>query len=118
MLDMVYDNVIALLGKDKESITEGEKTLIEFAIEDAENKIKNYCNLEEVPKELYTTLARLSVDVFRAEGYGSEESRQIASVSRGDVSTSFENTASLESTQTDFLSKYKAQLNAYRKLRW
>lgn len=118
MLDIVYDNVIALLGKDKESIKENEKALIKFAIEDAENKIKNYCNLEEVPEGLYTTLARLSVDVYRAEGYGKEESRQVTSVSRGDVSTSFANTSSLESTQTDFLSKYKEQLNSFRRLRW
>ena len=58
MIDIVYDNVIALLGKDKESITENEKALIKFAIEDAENKIKNNfrCNTgpDATPRSIFS----------------------------------------------------------------
>lgn len=112
-----YDNVIMLLGK--EAVTNQEKALIKFAIEDAENKIKNYCNLSEIPQGLETVLARLSVDLYRAERYGSEDMpRQVTSVKRGDISTSFADTSKNESVETDFLSKYTAQLNAFRKLRW
>ena len=116
-MERIIDKVIMLLGK--EEVTDQEKNLVKFAINDAENKIKNYCNLEEVPQGLETTLIRLAVDLYRAEGYGSEElPRQVTSVKRGDVSTSFADTTKSESIETDFLSKYNAQLNAFRKLRW
>ncbi len=117
MYSDIYDIVLKLLGKKTPS--EQEKALIEFAVCDSESRIKSYCNIQEIPKGLETTAARLAVDLYRSEGYGSEDMpRQVTSVKRGDVTTSFADTSNSNILQTDFIEKYKPMLNSFRKLRW
>lgn len=119
MNDILFDNVLLLLGKDKESLADSERGLISFAIQEATSKVKNYCNIVEIPDGLVTTTVRLAVDLYRAEGYGNEEKpKSVTSVRRGDVSTNFADDSKGESIDTDFISKYRPQLNAFRKLRW
>lgn len=91
----------------------------EFALEDAKNKVLNYCNIEEIPQQLETTVIRLAMDIFRGGGYGEETvTGQVVSVKRGDTSTTFADTSKSEAIDTDYISKYRAILNSYRKLRW
>ena len=74
---------------------------LEFACDLVLKQICNYCNLTEAPDGLANTAAK--------------------GVSRGDTSFSFataaEQLAALAGSG-DFLTDYKAQLNAYRKMRW
>ena len=113
----MFKKFLLILGKTNPTSEETE--LLQFVLELACDKVKNYCHIEDIPKELENTIIRLATDIFRTEGYGSEEKPQeVTSVKRGDVSTSFASVATSENVQSDYLSKYKAELNRFRKLRW
>lgn len=97
-------------------ITDTSKdTLIDFALADAEEIIKNYCHIDSVPDGLNNTMVRMAADIFRNDATGSQTAPQnVTSVSRGDVSTSF---GALSTDYTESLMKnYEKSLNAYRKL--
>lgn len=103
----------ALLGiKDEE-----KDILVEFALENAEETVKNYCHIEEIPKELDTTVLRMAVDIYRNEQLGSVNTPQaVSSVKVGDTSTSFK-TSSAEFSES-IMKNYKAVLNRYRRIQF
>lgn len=83
--------------------------------------ICNYCNLNEVPDNLAGTAALMVRGLINGVQLQNENMQPAAKgVSRGDTSFSFataaEQLAALASSG-DFLTDYKAQLNAYRKMR-
>ncbi len=90
--------------------------LIEFVLDDTKTMILNYCNLDDMPDGLKSTWLKMSIDLYRNENLGAEESSTyIASISEGDTSVSFKTNSS------DFkgsLSKdYVSQLNKFRRPR-
>lgn len=108
---------LAVLGKS--NITSGELEILQFVLDLACDKVKNYCHIESIPKGLENTVIRIAADIWRTEGYGGEEKpKEVTAVKRGDVSTSFAAVSSSKAVQSDFLSKYKAELNRFRKLTW
>jgi len=108
---------LLILGKSNP--TSDETELLQFVLDSAVDKVKNYCHIETVPKGLENTVVRIAADFWRSEGYGNEEKpREVTSVKRGDVSTSFASVSASEAVQSDFLSKYRAELNSFRKLKW
>ena len=108
--------LLMILGKS--DITSDESELLQFVLDLAVDKVKNYCHIEVVPKGLENTVVRIAADFWRAEGYGSEDKpKEVTSVKRGDVSTSFASVSTAEAVQGDFLSKYRAELNSFRKLK-
>ena len=107
---------LLILGKSNP--TGGETEILQFVLDLAADKVKNYCHIETVPKGLENTVVRIAADLWRAEGYGSEDRpREVTSVKRGDVSTSFAFVSASETVQSDFLSKYRPELNSFRKLK-
>lgn len=108
-----------LLTLGKSNPTSDETELLQFVLDLACDKVKNYCHTETVPKGLENTVVRIAADLWRAEGYGNEDKpREVTSVKRGDVSTSFASVSESETVQSDFLSKYRPELNSFRKLKW
>ena len=105
------DKLKALLG-----ITDKEKDiLVEFALENAEETIKNYCHIEEIPPGLSTTVLRMAGDIYRNEQMGSAEVPQsVSSITVGDTSTSFK-TSGTEFSES-IMKNYKAALNRYRRI--
>ena len=92
-----------------------EDLLVEFALDSAEETIKNYCNLKDMPEGLHNTLIRMAVEIFRQEGYGSPDgTHPVKSVTVGDTSTTFGD-YSTEYTQS-VLKKFEKTLNNYRKV--
>lgn len=88
----------------------------EFALDSAEETIKNYCHIGEVPAGLHTTMMRMAMDIYRNERYGESGVPQtVKSVSEGDTSTSF-GTVETGGYAESVLKCYKAQLNRYRKV--
>lgn len=111
-LETRMETLKSLLG-----ITDGEKDgMLEFALNDAEETVKNYCNLENIPMGLEHTLLRMAMDVYRNEQFG-DGSVPVAvkSISEGDTSTSFGTVESTGYAQT-ILKNYQKQLNRYRKV--
>lgn len=101
-----------LLGISEES----QEPLLEFALQDAEETVKNYCNLEEIPKGLEHTVMRMAMDLYRNERFGdSTVPMAVKSISEGDTSTSFGTIESSGYAQT-LLKNYQKQLNRYRKV--
>ena len=85
-------------------------------------QICNYCNLTEAPDGLTNTAALMVRGLVNGVQLQNENMQPAAKgVSRGDTSFSFataaEQLAALAGSG-DFLTDYKAQLNAYRKMRW
>ncbi len=108
--------LLMVLGKS--NLTNEETDLLQFVLDLAVDKVKNYCHIEIIPCGLENIVIRIAVDIWRTEGYGSEEKPQeVTSVKRGDVSTSFASVSLSEAVQSDYLSKYKAELNSFRKLK-
>ncbi len=105
------DKVKKLLGiKDNE-----QDVLVEFALDNASEIIKNYCNIESVPAELNLTLIRMGVDLYRNEKLGSVDVPQkVTGVTIGDTSTSFGDISSDYSETV--LKDYTKVLNRYRRV--
>lgn len=103
-----------LLGIPKEDSS--RDTILEFVMGDVEETVLNYCNLEELPSGLQSTVYRMAVDLFRGEKLGSEEAAaRVTSISVGDTATTFANAA--DALNGGVLKNYQSQLNRYRKLR-
>lgn len=108
------DRLKALLG-----ITGVEKDVfLDFALENAEETIRNYCHIDDIPKELNTTVLRMAVDLYRSENIGSESGAEtVKSISQGDTSVTLEAAGGTDYKQS-ILKNYEAQLRKFRKLRW
>lgn len=110
---MILEKLKQLLGIHDDL----QDTVLEFIISDVEETIKNYCNLEEVPKGLLQTSYRMAMDLYRNENIGHEESAlgSASSLSEGDTSTSFRQYADDHFKDT-ILKNYIPLLNRYRKV--
>lgn len=102
----------ALLG-----LSEQDDALIEFAIDDAEEIIKNYCNIPEIPDRLDYTSIRMAIDIFRNESIGHESAEgRVLSVSEGDTSVSYSYAEAGEEYKGSVLKDYIPTLNKFRRL--
>ena len=59
---LVMDIVKVKLGADTPS-----EPLLKITVDEIEQTILNYCNINEIPKELTYTFANMVVDLFRYE---------------------------------------------------
>lgn len=101
--------LLGIMDEDKDALTE-------FALENAEEIIKNYCHIDTIPEGLSTTLLRMAADVYRTEQYGGGEAPAvIKSITEGDTSTSYD-TAETAAYAESVLKNYKAQLRRYRRV--
>ena len=110
---MELEKLKALLGIADES----KDAVLNFIIEDVEETIKNYCQIEEVPQGLINTAYRMAMDLYRNENIGSEDCAlgSVSSITEGDTSTSFRQYAD-DNFKDTVLKNYKPQLNRYRKV--
>lgn len=88
-----------------------------FVMEDVQETILNYCNLDVMPLGLVNTAFRMAMDLYRCDvsGQGSTP-MTVSSVSEGDTSTSF--TSAADALSGGILKDYQGQLNRYRKVVW
>lgn len=90
--------------------------MVDFLIEDVEEIIKNYCNVEEVPEGLLNTAYRMAMDLYRNENIGRESAAvSVSSITEGDTSTSFVQYAD-DNFKDTILKNYSRTLNRYRKV--
>lgn len=101
----------ALLG-----ITEGgDDSLVQFALESAEETILNYCNISRVPEGLSATMYRMAADIYRNEQFGQQGAQgRVKVISEGDAEVSFES-AGEEFTES-LLKDYSIVLKKYRRV--
>ena len=101
---------------------EEQDGVLSFVLETVTDMALNYCNLDEIPPRLESIVVRMAADQYRSEGYGQAAAPQTAqSVTRGDVTVNYgnnSNTAEITGAGKSILDDYRAQLNAFRRLRW
>lgn len=103
-----------LLGIPEED--DSQDTALLFIMENTEDIMLNYCNLEELPEKLVTTAYRMAIDLYRYERPGEGEGQvMVSSVTEGDTATSFQGMD--EVLKESVLKAYRTQLNRFRKLR-
>lgn len=103
-----------LLGIPEED--DSQNTALLFIMENTEDIMLNYCNLEELPEKLVTTAYRMAIDLYRYERPGECEGQvMVSSVTEGDTATSFQSMD--EVLKESVLKAYRTQLNRFRKLR-
>ncbi len=98
------DKVKLILGIKDSS----KNDLLNYFIESTEQKILNYCNREDFPRDLDNVLVEIVVDQYRQSNSG-----KVASVKRGDTQITYQNS---NTGGADFIKNYKAELNRYRKV--
>lgn len=90
---------------------------LQFIMDDVEETIRNYCNLDAVPAGLINTSYRMAADLYRYDQPGDAVAPvTVASISEGDTSTSF--TSAVDALAGGILKDYRGQLNRYRRLGW
>lgn len=96
---------------------EQQDALLQFALDDIEDTICTYCNIEVLPEGLENTAYRMAVELYRNENPGHEEAApgSVSSISEGDTSTAFRSSVS-EGYKDSLLKDYKAVLNRYRRV--
>ena len=70
---LTVERLSALLG-----ISDPDETVkvhLEFALENAEDTVRNYCHIDEIPAGLETTVLRMAMDIYRNEHMGSADIR-------------------------------------------
>lgn len=98
--------------------------IICMAIQEAEQVIKNYCNICKVPHELAFTWANMAVDIVKslnAEETGEPVNGGPASVSMGDTTVSISNTQSGTGhvvNLDNLIQNYQQQLQKFRRIKW
>ena len=101
-----------LLGIEDES----RDFVVDFLIEDVEETIKNYCNVEKVPEGLLNTAYRMAMDLYRNENIGQDSvAVSVSTITEGDTSTSFKQYAD-DNFKDTILKNYRRTLNRYRKV--
>lgn len=111
------------------------ETDILLAVEEVEQAIKTYCNLEELPIELMYTWANMAVELAKYEYYiyaspTSEtiDLNDVSSIDIGDTKVSLQGgnkssekgraVGSHRPSLDDIVLDYKAQLNRFRRMVW
>ena len=116
--------VKALLGING---TDQDEVLL-FVVQTVEDLVLSYINQDTLPAPLENALIVMCVSYYKAAGLGTTQAAvgPVASVKRGDVTTSFTNasgasgsasTFNLGADGQDFFG-WRTVLNEYRKVRW
>ena len=114
--------VKALLGIE----TSDKDILLEIAIETVESQVLAYISHDILPTALEKSLLLMVVSYWKGAGLGTTQvTAPVASVKRGDVSTSFATQAGVDATASTFgfgsgdgFFGWRTTLNRYRKVRW
>ncbi|NLZ95789.1 MAG: hypothetical protein GX921_08200, partial [Bacteroidales bacterium] len=74
--------------------------------------VLSYCRIKELPKQLESLIATMSVRMYRDNGYGQTDAPQtVSSISEGSRSVSYKNNSDCADR---FLNSYKARLEPFR----
>jgi hypothetical protein len=97
-----------------------QDAVLTFILEDVQEVILNYCNLDELPNGLKNTAYRMAMDLYRNEGVGDADGAggNVTSIKEGDTQVNFGATRYEATFAASVLKDYLPQLNRYRKLGW
>ena len=111
-------------------VNEEDNNAIEIAAENTEQYIKNYCNISEIPDELYYAAVDMAAGTMLKTKFSTGtdtcvgidfDADGIKSITEGDISVTYSNgggSLSRYEKLIDSLLNRKSELIKYRKLRW
>ena len=127
-MEEIYNMVVERLKSLSYDVTEQDKYAISFTIQKVENKIKSYCNIEEIPEELLQKeidmiCGEYLLDIENTVGLeGKIDMESISSISIGNIDVSFQNG---NTTKDDKIQKFLETLTegykdlvCYRQIKW
>ena len=127
-MEEIYNMVVERLKSLSYDVTEQDKYAISFTIQKVENKIKSYCNIEEIPEELLQKeidmiCGEYLLDIENTVGLeGKIDMESISAISIGNIDVSFQNG---NTTKDDKIQKFLETLMegykdlvCYRKIKW
>lgn len=112
MVDQVKILVKSKLDFNKIEIPDD---IIDLVIEEANENIKRYCNIDEVPKELKFVLVSMSFDILTNQ-YFKNDDEVVESIQQGDTKISFKNPSEPLNSK-NILNQYIKDLNKFRRLK-
>lgn len=127
---MNIEEVIARLEALGYEIREGDEAALLFAANRTEEKIKNYCNVSEIPDGLHFKAVDMACGDFlnaksslgQLSGYAAADGRLIKTVSEGDTTVTYQDSTAAAELRSfiDGLCGAAAdsELIKYRKLCW
>lgn len=101
----ILDTIKNLLNIDKSDCS--KDFIINFIIDDVSRFVLNYCNLEDLPCDLYFTVINMCIKKYN---YFLDNSFNVKSISEGDVSITFNQFANQK-----FFSSFFDELNLFRR---
>lgn len=111
-------------------VKEGDNTALLFCIGRVEEHIKNICNVENVPDELYFKsidmacgeFLKTKLSIGELEGYSVTDNRLIKTISEGDTTVTYQDVKKDSYTAlSDFIGELTvtdSELYSFRKMRW
>ena len=107
-----FRSLLGITTTDKDDV-------LQFVLDDVEETVLNYCNLDTLPKGLVKTAYRMAMDLYRAESFGQEAIESgVSSISEGGATVSFKSSNYDTSFTSSLLKNYERQLTEYRRLKW
>lgn len=131
-MNIKSEDVVERLTALGYSLEEGDTLSLQFVISDVEQYIKNFCNIKEIPEELYCVAvdmaagkllkAKQAIGTNVCEGVDFENDN-IKQIAEGDVSITYNSDSSNSATARynaliDSLCNRDSELLAFRRLRW
>lgn len=112
------DALIERLSDMGFEVEENESSLLEEAIQRAEQTVINYCNCESVPEELcFAVLDMAAGEYLLAAHCKGDEGDNIKSISEGDMSVSF-GEESVEMVIDKLFLRSREAMVPFRRIKW
>ena len=99
--------------------------ILQFILDTVEEKILNYCNIEEIPDGLENTAYMMCIDEYGTKvssggSITSGDSGEVKKITTGDTTVEFNTSSSTgdsgSTRSIDVVDKFKKQLQRYRKV--
>lgn len=111
---------LTYLLKGKEGIGELD---IEYALSRAREYICNYCNIQSVPKQVYSTWANMALDIIKNDFpniFNEIDNRDISHIKAGDTDITLGGNGgkSAETLEKAMITSYSSQLHSIRRIKY
>lgn len=100
---------------DSMKMSETEEQAARRYVRRAVDKILIYCNREDLPDQLLSTVAQIAEDMLKADQVKADE-KEVASISRGDTTISYRDGSDNQKATVDFMKDYEKSLNRFKKM--
>lgn len=100
---------------DSMKMTEGQLGTVKRYISRAVQKVLIYCNRDDLPDQLASTVAQIAEDMMKADQVV-ENGKEVASINRGDTAISYRDGSGKTQAAVDFMKDYEKTLNHFKKM--